>query len=71
MTNGNRFVSVLLLVLMNWFFPSAFSTRQSALTLDLSDPLQAGKEITIDIELKTMKAGRPRSMEMEVNRTMR
>lgn len=49
MTNGNRFVSVLLLVLMNWFFPSAFSTRQSALTLDLCDPLQGGKEITIDI----------------------
>ena len=48
MANGNLFVSVLLLVL-NGFFLFVFSTRQSALTLELCDPLQGGKEITIDI----------------------
>ena len=49
MTNGNLLVSVLLLVLVNGFFPSVFSSRQSALSLELCDPLQGGKEITIDI----------------------
>jgi len=49
MANGNLLVSVLLLVLVNGFFPSTLSTRQSALTLDLCDPLQGGKQITIDI----------------------
>ena len=51
MINGNLLVSVLLLVLVNGFLPSVFSTRQSALTLDLCDPLQAGKETTIDLIL--------------------
>ena len=49
MANDNLLVSVLLLVFVNGFFPSVFSTRQSALTLDLCDPLQRGKGITIDI----------------------
>lgn len=50
MANGYLLVSVLLLVLVNGFFPSVFSTRpQSALTLDLCDALQKGKEITIHI----------------------
>ena len=49
MTNGNLLVSFLLLVLINGFFPSVFSSRQSALTLELCDPLQGGKEMTIDI----------------------
>ena len=49
MTNGNLLVSVLVLVSVNGFLPSVFSTRQSALTLDLCDPLQGGKEIIIDI----------------------
>ena len=49
MANTNLLVPVLLSVLINVFFPSAFSIRQSALTLDLCDPLQGGTEITIDI----------------------
>ena len=49
MANVNLLASVLLLVLASGFFRSAFSTRQSALTLNLCDPLQNGKQITIDI----------------------
>jgi len=49
MANGNLLVSVLLLTFLNGFLPSASSTPQSALTLDLCDPLQAKKQITIDI----------------------
>lgn len=50
MANGNLLVCVLALsVFMTGFFPSASSIRQSALTLDLRESLQAGKKITIDI----------------------
>ena len=49
MANGNLLLSVLLLSFLSGFLPSASSARQSALTIDLCDPLQAGKKITIDI----------------------
>lgn len=50
MANGNLLGSFLLLVLVNGFLPSAFSTRRSALTLHLCKPkLQVEKQITMDI----------------------
>ena len=52
MANGRFLVSVLLLVFVSGFLPSASPTRQSALTLDLCDSfkLEASEDITIDID---------------------
>ena len=58
MAKGNLLVSVLLLVFVNGFLPSVFCARQSALTLDLCDPLKGRKGITIDIVAQNDKSRR-------------
>ena len=58
MANRNLLVSVLSLVFVNGFFPSVFCARQSALTLDLCDPLKGGKGITINIVAQNDKSRR-------------